>query len=395
MPTNKLTDSKCKGAKPQDKAYKLFDGEGLHLSVSPTGAKTWRLAYRLNGTPKTKSYGAYPGVSLADARQKRDEDKALLRDGIDPMAERQTERRRKTLTLRQACELYWDGRKDLSAEYLLNITRALDRHIYPHIGTDDLGDIDRTKLLAVLMKMNAAGKFNYVRKVRIWLSAMFDWAVENEYCAINPAALIDPKKAFGHKKTEHFASLELRDIPAFMKRMRMEGDLISVLACRLMAYTWLRTKEIRFIEPKEIHGDQWTIPAGKMKRSKDHVVPLSRQAKAIIDQLIARQRGNRYLLEAEHTTERPMSENTVLELIDRMGYKGAMTGHGWRTVGSTWANEHGYKADAIERQLSHVPGDKVRSAYNRAEYIDERRRMLQDWADWLDACEVDAGGAQG
>lgn len=391
MPTNKLTDSQCKAAKPREKAYKLFDGDGLHLLVTPAGGKIWRLAYRLDGKPKTKSYGPYPEVSLAGARELRDNDKRTLHAGDDPMAARKAGKPKKTLLFKDACPMYWATRQDLSDSYLHNITRALDRHLYPGLGNLDVREINRSLLLKELLKMDAKGLFNYVRKTRIWVSEMYDWLVENEKAEINPAALIDPRKAFGHKDVEHFPALELNEIPSFWKRLNAENDIQSVMACKLLAYTWVRTNELRSCIPgKEIDGDLWRIPRGTMKNRKPHLVPLPRQAVEIINQLLARRHGEKYLVEAEHTTERPMSENTILALINRIGYKGRMTGHGWRTVGSTWANENGYNRDAIERQLSHVPGDRTRASYNRAEYLDERRQMLQDWADWLDSCEVNA-----
>jgi integrase len=150
----------------------------------------------------------------------------------------------------------------------------------------------------------------------------------------------------------------------------------------MLALTWVRTGELRMMEWAEIDGDLWRIPEGKMKRRRDHLVPLSRQAMEVLDIMKMRARGP-YVFGADHRADRPISENSILYLLHRMGYKGRMTGHGFRSVGSTWANERGYKSDAIERQLAHVPGDAVRHAYNRAAYLPERRKMLQDWADWL------------
>jgi integrase len=168
-----------------------------------------------------------------------------------------------------------------------------------------------------------------------------------------------------------------------MARLGFEAEIQSALACRLMALTWTRTGELREMKWTEIEGDVWSIPAKRMKKSRDHAVPLSTQALAIIAKLRARNRGSEFVFPNDRRLDRPMSENAVLYLIDRMGFGGRMTGHGWRTVGSTWANENGYSADAIEKQLAHEPDDKVRAAYNRAEFMPERRVMLQDFADWL------------
>ncbi|MDP2015505.1 MAG: integrase arm-type DNA-binding domain-containing protein [Hydrogenophaga sp.] len=380
MPTtNTLTDARCRAAKSDGKATKLFDGGGLYLYLATTGSKTWRLAYRVAGKPQTLSIGPYPAVGLAEARAKREEAKARLRSGVDakPKAVRAA------MTLETACSTYWAGRKDVSETYLANATRAIEMHALPQLGQRPIGQITREELLATLMHLDAAGKHEYVRKVRMWLAQVWDWAIEQSEATTNPARLIQPERAFGKSKVEHFAALELTDMPAFLERLSMEKELQSVLACKMLALTWVRTGELRMMLWNEIDGDLWRIPEGKMKRRKDHLVPLSRQALALLAKLKARCRGSDYVFPNDLRDDRPMSENAVLYLMARMGYKGQMTGHGFRTVGSTWANEHGYNADAIERQLAHTPEDKVRASYNRAEHIVARRKMLQDWADWL------------
>ena len=384
MPINSLTDAKCRGAKALDKPYKLFDGHGLHLYVLPSGAKTWRVAYRVGGKQQTKSFGPYPDVSLADARTKRDALRADLRDGIDPMAERKA--KRAGMTFKQAAEEYWQGRKDVSQSYLADAKRGVEMHIFPCLGNTAINLIDRDLLLAELQRMDAKGLHVYVRKVRMWAGQVFEWAVENGHAQINPAALISPAKAFGKSPVVSFAALDLRDVPEFVQRLSLERDIQSVLACRLLAYAWVRTNELRMMLWSEIDGDTWIIPAGKMKRNKDHVIPLSTQAQAIIEQQRARSSGSIYVFPNDRRNDRPMSENAVLYLLHRMGFKGRLTGHGFRSMGSTWANERGYNPDAIERQLAHVPENKVRAVYNRSAYLEERRRMLQSWADWFESC---------
>jgi integrase len=379
MPTNTLTDAKCKSAKPGDKGVKLFDGHGLFLYVSPAGGKHWRMTYRVAGKAQTATLGPYPLVGLADARGKRDAVRLALLNG-EPLT---TPKKKAGLTLKAATENYWAGRKDVSADYKMNAERALARHIFPKLGQQPIAALDRTAVLEVLSAMDAAGLHVYVRKTRMWLGQVFDWAVENDYASTNPCKAIDPKKAFGKATVELFAALEVAAVPAFMQRLDLEGVLLSAQACRLLALCWTRTQELRLMDWTEIDGDVWRIPKERMKRRRDHMVPLSRQALAIIENLKARSNGSKYVFPGERTQERPMSENSVLYLLGRMGYGGIMTGHGWRTVASTWANEAGYNKDAIERQLAHAPDDKVRATYNRAEYLPERRAMLQAWADWL------------
>ncbi len=391
MPTTALTDAKVRSLKPRPKPYKVFDGKGLHLYLSPTGAKVWRLAYRLHGKPQTMSFGPYPEVSLVAARGKRDEARERLRAGADPMQPRRAARG--ALTLKDACEGYWRDRQDISADYRKNIQRAFEMHVYPVIGERSVAGLTRDDFMDVFKPMNAKELFDYVRKVRGWLRQPIDWCVEHGEAAVNHVALIKPEKAFGKRKQEHFASVPLSEVGALLYRIRMEGELQSALACRLLAYTWVRTVELRTMMPGELEateGGLWRIPKGKMKRRREHLVPLSRQASQHAKALVERSPGSRFVMPNDRRPDRPMSENAILYLLGRIGYAGRMTGHGWRTIASTWANENGWTPDAIERQLAHAPDDETRAIYNTAQYLPERRRMLQAWADWLDEQEAAA-----
>ena len=382
MPTDNLTDAQCRAAKPKDRPYKLFDGRGLALVVLPSGVRSWRLFYRVDGAPKTMTLGLYPEVGLAEARQLRDAARAKLRGGDDPMADRRKPAR-VLMTLEAACREYWAGRQDVSEDYRTNALRALELHVWPSLGALDVGTVTREQVLDALKVLDARGKHVYVRKTRMWLGQVFAWAVEIGRAPVNPCASIDPRRAFGRRAVVHHAALELAEIPAFIERLGMERELQSVLACKLLALTWCRTAEVRFARWSEIDGDLWRIPAARMKMERDHVVPLSTQALEILAKLRERAGKSAYVLPAEHRMDRTISENEILALLARLGYRGRMTGHGFRTVASTWANERGFPADAIERQLAHAPDDRVRSAYNRAQYMDIRRPMLQAWADWL------------
>lgn len=387
MPTDALSDAKCRAAKPQERPQKLFDGNGLHLYVSTTGAKVWRLAYRrrVDGAlkPATMSFGAYPEVGLAEARRRRDEARAILRAGGDPMAPRRAAR---SITLREACDAYWTGRRDLSDAYKANARRCMEMHIHPELGDKPLGGITRADLLVPLNRMDAAGLHDYVRKARMWLSVVFAWGIEQQHTETNPAAAIDPEKAFGRKRVEHFAALQPHEVPDLMARLSLENHhLQSLLACRCLAYTWMRTVELRtLLKTDRVAPDMLMIPAGRMKRPRDHLVPLSTQAQAILDHMAERFPRSPYFWPGDRSADKPMSENAILYLLHRVGYRGRMTGHGWRSTGSTWANEAGWNPDAIELQLAHVDSS-VRAIYNRARYLDERRSMLQAWSDWLDA----------
>jgi integrase len=375
MPTSKLTDAQCKAAKPRDKAYKLFDGGGMALVVLPSGAKSWRLFHRIAGKQQTTTLGIYPQVGVAEARRK-----AVDARTETPAAAPKV---KPSLTLRAACEDYWNSRKDVTDGYRANALRGLELHLWPTLGERDVRSLTRAELLQALLALDAKGRHVYVRKVRIWVAQPLDRCVELEQCAANVARSIDPERAFGRSAVEHHAALDLTDVPDLLARLALEKDLQSVLALKLMALTWTRTGELRMIRKDEIDENVWRLGQGRMKMKRAHLVPLSRQAQALIKQAHARSGNSLYLFPSDRRDDRPMSENSMLYLLGRIGYGGRMTGHGWRTVASTWANENGWNPDAIERQLAHVPNDKVRSAYNAAVYWPERVKMMQAWADWL------------
>lgn len=383
---NKLTDAFIKKLTATGKAAKHFDGNSLYLYLSPKGAKVWRMAYRVDGKAQTHVIGPYPLVSLADARTKRDEVRLKLLDGGDLKPAKVAP---KVPTLGEASDAYWSGRLDITDAYRMNAQNGINHHLVK-LCPRPVDQITRQELLDVLLEMDKAGLLVYVRAVRGWVSQVFDWAIERGHRDDNPAAAIKPQKAFRVPAKESHAAIGLSEVPAFFERLAMEDQIQSVIACKLLALTWVRTVELRTMQWSELEGDagawtMWRIPAGKMKRRNEHLVPLTPQAVALLKILRDRSRGSEYVLPADHTIKRPMSENAVLYLLHRMGYKGTMTGHGWRSLASTWANESGWAPDAIERQLAHVPDDKVRAAYNRAAYLPQRREMLQAWADWLQA----------
>lgn len=319
---------------------------------------------------------------------RRDALRLKLLDGVDLTAK---VRVAESPILSKVIADYWATRKDISEGYRNNAMRALAMHIEPLLGAIQVHNLTRENLMDALRPMDAAGKSVYVRKTRMWVSQVLDWAVEQGYCSDNPAASIKAKVAFSREPVKGFASLPVREVHAFMERLAVESDLNSVLACRLMALTWTRTKELRGMVWSEIEGDLWRIPASRMKGEREHLVPLSKQALGIIEQMRQRSTGSRYVFPNDRTKERSMSENAVLYLIQRIGYQDRMTGHGWRKVGSTWANENEYNRDHIEMQLAHVDSG-VRGIYNSAEYLKQRRVMLQAYADWLLKSESDASG---
>lgn len=379
MATHKLTAQQVKGAQPQAKAYKLFDGGGLYVAVLPSGVKSWRWQYRAGGRQQTATLGQWPAMSLAAARQARADAAQALAQGQRPVGRREAVRPRFSALAAE----YWAARRDISGGYRHNALAALERHAYPLIGDKAVDTISRDDCMAVLRAMSEAGLLSYLRKVKRWAGEVFEYAIEHGHCEVNPLARIRTEVAFPSRAPEGHAALPLADVPAFWARLAVEGNLLSALACRMLAFTWSRTGELRAMRWSEIDGDVWRIPKERTKRRRDHLVPLSAQAVAVLEHLRVRRVSDFVFPNDRRPLDRPMSENSILYLIGRMGYGGRMTGHGWRSVGSTWANEAGYRADVIERQLAHEPADPVRGAYNRAEYMPERRAMLQAFADWL------------
>jgi integrase len=262
-----------------------------------------------------------------------------------------------------------------------------------------VAQLTRAQLLEVLLRIDARGHAEAARRTLRGVGQVLEWCVELGHCASNMARLIRPARAFSGRRAEGHAALPLAEVPAFMARLLLEPPLQSVLALQLLALTWVRTGELRGMRWAEIERDadgmptRWRVPAERMKmrRGADHLVPLSTQAAGILAVLQQRAGRSPYVLPAEHRPDRPMSEMAMLALIRRLGYGGRMTGHGWRAVASTWANEHGFHPDAIERQLAHMPADRIRAAYNAAQHLPERARMLQAYADWL--LPADSAGA--
>jgi integrase len=382
MPTNKLTNHVCNSAKPKAKGYKLTDGGGLYLFITPTGAKSWRMSYRINQVAKTVTFGLYPLITLAEARIKRDGAKRLLIDSIDPGLKKKGDK--PAISLAVAFNEYWSGRKDVSPNYRHDCFRAFANHVEPTLGEVPINKIDRPQLLACLLKIDRSGHPVAAIKMRTYLMQVWEWAIELGHCQENVPQSIKPAKAFSKEKIVHFRAIDLPEVPAFWARLNMEQHRPSGVACKMLAYTWTRTKELRMMRWSEIDGNVWRIPASVMKKDRDHIVPLPRQALELLKKIKPFARGD-LVFAGARDINKSISENTILFLIYEMDYRGRMTGHGFRTLASTWANDHGYNRDAIERQLSHAPDDKVRSAYNRSEYMKEREKMLQDWADWLDS----------
>lgn len=379
-PQMPLSEAACRNAKSTDRPYKMADGEGLYLYVTTTGSRLWRMKYRFGGKEKVLSFGPYPAIGLAEARTRRLEAKARLARGIDPG----TSDRDEPSELFQVVAEEWFTaiEKTWVPGYANRIRSRLEADVYPQIGQRAIETIEPPDILALLRKIEGRGALEVAKRIKQVVGSIFRYAVATGRAKRDPTA--DLRGALRPRKvTRHFAKLPANDIGEFVSRLRSyDGDPVTALAIELVLHTWVRTNEIRFGRRDEVVGRIWRIPAARMKMSRDHIVPLSDQAAALISRLVELRPHSDWIAPGLNG---PMSENTMIYAMYRMGYHSRATVHGLRGTASTICNESGlFNEDWIERQLAHVHGDAVRSAYNAAEYLDHRTRMMQWWSDLID-----------
>lgn len=390
-----LTDTAIRAAKRRTAPFKISDGGGLHLLVQPNGARLWRLAYRFAGKQKTLAIGIYPTVTLAKAREGRENAKRSLADGIDPAARRRRERLAAKssgdATFKAvALEFMGNQRHVLTPLYADQILRRLEGDIFPSLGHRPIADIDAPELLDVLRKVEKRGALEQAKRLRQTCGQIFRFAVVTSRAKHDPSAAL--KGALKPKgRAKHHAPMPRQELPGFLRGLdAYDGDPRTAIALRLIVLTMVRTSELRaarWEEFENLDGDEplWRIPAERMKARFEHLVPLSSQVVAVLNELSALPgaKKNGFLFPSP-SREGCMSNNTMLFALYRLGFHGRATVHGFRGVASTLLNEAGFKADWIERQLAHDERDEVRGAYNSAEYLTGRRGMLRWWAGWLD-----------
>lgn len=405
-----LTDLQLRNAKQANKPYKLTDGGGMYLLVTPAGGKYWRLKYRFAGKEKLLALGVYPDVKGPEARIARDKAKQALRDGRDPGAERQ-ERKLALRTLEgttfEAIAREWlrpehrNGQQQWTEDHAARVRESLEHDVFPELGRRPIAEISAPQLLAVLRKIQARGALETAQRVLQRCRAVFGFAMAHGLCDRNPAADAELHKLLAAPERKNRAALKAAELPEFLRKLDAYvddgGQMLTQIALKLQALTWVRPGELRAAEWSEFDfdGAQWTIPAERMKMREAHIVPLSRQALATLKDLHALTGSDKYLFPNEHNATKCMSENTMLFALYRMGYRSKATGHGFRSTASTILNEMRRKrgnewvrqwdADAIERQLAHKPRNKVRGAYDRSEHLEQRAEIMQAWADYLDA----------
>lgn len=386
-----LSDLKVKNAKPKEQRYRLADGSGLYLDVRPDGAKTWLFRYAADdGKRHWKTIGRYPVFSLAEARVKAVE-MHRMKAGLAPSVLASRGNISFEAVAREFMPRYEQG--VVSAKEKNNTLRRLEMHVFPFIGAKRIGEVTVSDIFGIAERLQATDKFETASRVVQICGRVFKYAMLKEYCAADPcSALRGELRKVGAAQTKHFAAItDPAAVGALMRNISNYPYIVVRLAMLYSAYTFCRPGEIRHAEWSEVDeaAATWTIRAEKMKASRDHIVPLSRQALEVLSQLRPLTGDGVYIFpnaRAMTKGDRPMSENAVLVALRSMGYDNTqMTAHGFRSMASTILNENKFNRDWIEMQLAHAPRDRVRSAYNRAEYLEERREMMSWYADHLDA----------
>ncbi|ASM24319.1 MULTISPECIES: tyrosine-type recombinase/integrase [Serratia] len=401
----KLNARQVETAKPKDKTYKMADGGGLYLEITAKGSKYWRMKYRRPNDKKEDrlAFGVWPTVTLAEARGKRDEAKRLLVQGVDPKAE-QKEVQAETAgayTFETIAREWHISNKRWSKDHRSRVLRYLELHIFPYIGAADIRGLKTSHLLAPIKVVDATGKHDVAQRLQQRVTAIMRFAVQNDYIDSNPA--VDMAGALTITKARHYPALPPNRFPEFLARLTAyRGRQMTRIAVELSLLTFVRSSELRFALWQEFDFDKacWRIPAKRkeiegvrfshrgMKMKEEHIVPLSRQALSLLERLKQLSGDNERLFPGDHDPKKVMSENTVNNALRAMGYdtKTEVCGHGFRTMARGALGESGlWSDDAIERQLSHSERNNVRAAYiHTSEHLDERRMMVQWWADYLD-----------
>lgn len=387
-----LTDKQIQNARARAKLYRLSDGEGLHLEVSPAGGKLWRFRYRFGGNEKMLALGKYPEVRGPTARKRAGGARQSLSEGRDPSAEKRAAKERERIaadTSFEAVARQWHGKVNLADTTREKHLYFFEHDVFPWIGKRPIDSLKAPDLLAVIRRVESRGAIDIARRTHNLCGRVFRYAVGHGLCERDPSRDIELGDILPATSVQHHASVTdpseagalLRAIDGFT------GSFVTCCALRLAPLVFVRPGELRHAEWNEFDFDkaEWRIPGSKMKMGEQHIVPLSRQAIDVLREIHLLTGQGRYVFPGVRTRERPMSENTVNAALRRMGYaKDEMTGHGFRSMASTLLHELGRPHAVIERQLAHGERNKVSASYNFAEYLPERRQMMQQWADYLD-----------
>ena len=411
----KLTDVRVRNAKPRERDYKITDGHGLHVLVRVNGSRLWRYRYEFEGKEQLMSFGAYPEITINAAREMHEEARKVLKKGIDPQAEKKAreqrereEAERAALAAQQQAVVnpfrdvankwftWWKTDKD--GRYTDNVRSRLDADILPRLGDLPITAITPTEVTAMVLTIEARGACDIARRALQTTDQIFRFAIPRGLAVNNPASAFKPRDILKPMVRENFKRVAPGELPGLLKKIHFyDGSPITRLCMKLMALVFLRTSELIEGRWAEVNMEdaRWDIPKERMKgpdaKKQPHIVPLSRQAITVLQELWERRKNDKWIFPGEQGAAH-LSNNTILNALERMGYKGEMTGHGFRGIASTYLHEAGYEDDHIEIQLAHVPENEVKSAYNHAKYLTQRKKMMQEWADHLD--ELLAGHLQ-
>ena len=403
-----LTDIKVRSAKPQEKEYTLVDGDGMFLLIHPNGSKYWRFRFRFGGKQHLMAFGVYPETSLADARQKREEARKLVAAGIDPREHKRAvkeEQAKEAITFESVAREWHATNKKWSEDHSRRVLKSLEDNLFPTIGKRSIDSFSTRDLLVPIKRVEATGRFEVASRLQQRTNAIMRYAVQSGLIDYNPAQ--EMAGAVASSNRVHRPALELKRLPELLHRIdSYTGRPLTRLAVELTLLIFIRSSELRFARWSEIDFERamWTIPAEReaiegvkhsqrgSKMRTPHLVPLSRQALAILEQVHKLSGERDFVFIGDHNPRKPMSENTVNKALRVMGYdtKIEVCGHGFRTMACSSLIESGlWSRDAVERQMSHMERNSVRAAYiHKAQHLDERKLMLQWWADFLDVNRV-------
>jgi integrase len=393
MPLNEM---KIRNAKSREKFYKLTDSDGLYLHVTEKDSKLWRFRYRFEGKYKLLAFGSYPEISLLDARQRRDEARKQLANGIDPGAVRKAQKQAKTESTEtfEVIAREWHGRftQTWTAGHADTIMSRLERDIFPWIGKRPIVEIKATEVLSVMRKVESRGALESAHRIRTICGQVFRYAVATGRAERDPAS--DLRGALPQPQEKHMAAItEPAKVAELLRAIDgYQGGFVVRSALQFAPLVFVRPGELRHAEWSEIdfENTEWNLPAGKMKMKEPHLVPLSQQAIEILTEVKKITGESRYVFPSGRSFDRPLSNNAILAALRRMGYsKDEMSGHGFRAMARTILDEVlKVRPDYIEHQLAHAVRDPNGRAYNRTAHLDERRKMMQKWADYLDGLKV-------
>lgn len=388
-----LTDLACRKAKPLNKPHKLSDSGGLFLMVLPTGKKVWRYKYRFHGKEKLLTIGSYPEISISSARQQRDLAKEQIRQEIDPAEKKQEDKKLAQYKSVQTFELVateWHQRyaDTWSEGYAAHVISSLKMHVFPSVGSLPISKITTQHILSCLKKMEEKKRFESARRVLGVIGQIMRYGVQSN--RIEHDITPNLKGALKKHKRGHFAAISIDQLPKLVRALNKNEKRLfpqTIRATKLLMLTLARTKELINAPWDEFDLDKamWSIPAERMKMGIAHVVPLSKQAVEILKEEKEAHGDTGFVFPSIVRSDKPISNNTILKALGRLGYHKKMTGHGFRALGMSAIKEQlGYRHEVVDRQLAHLPKSQVDQAYDRATFLFERKEMMQKWADYID-----------